>query len=117
MWECRIEMPLEVRIDRDEWIDTGVTYELILVCEPDESVGDTNYWISAVGIEGQKILELANRTREKEVATYWLARTHPLHKSAIKYALTDLKTKERLEDLWAEWLYDKPSRRADARRA
>ena len=115
MWEVRIDLPVEVKVDHDHHIDTGVVIELILVCEPDESVGDTNFWISAVGIEGRSILEMADRRREKETSTYWLAKTHPLHQAAIKYAKQDLKTRERLNDAWGEWLYDKPARRWDAR--
>ena len=115
MWEVRIDLPVEVQVDRDHFIDTGVVLEMILVCEPDESVGDTDFWISAVGIEGREILQMADRRREDKSATYWLARTHPLHIAALKYAKTDLKTREILNDRWGEWLYDKPSRRWDAR--
>lgn len=115
MWQCRIEMPLEVNVS-GEWIDTGVTYEVILNCEPDESIGDTNYWISGVGIEGRLINDMMeSRPRAEHESTHWLPRTHPLHQAAIAYAKRDWKIKERLNDLWAEWLYDRPSRRADAR--
>lgn len=117
MWECRIDLPVEVRIGPHERVDTGSTIELILACEPDESVGDTTYWISGVGVEGRAICDLADDRRDKATATYWLARNHPLHEAALKYARTDPKTRERLNDLWSDWLDDKPARRADARRA
>lgn len=116
MWECKIELPVRLEIARDETIDTGLRYDLTLVCEPDESVGDTDFWISAVGIEGQMIPPMAPKLREPE-AMYWLARNHPLHQEAIKFAMSDLKTLERLRDLWAEWLNDAPARRYDAMRA
>jgi hypothetical protein len=115
MWEVKIDLPIEIKVGSDEWMDTGLTYEMTLVCEPDESVGDTTYWISAVGIEGFAINELADRRREKKPTTYWLARNHPLHQAAIKYAMRDLKTREILNDKWGEWLDDRPYRRADAR--
>ncbi len=115
MWEVRIDMPIEVQVGRDHLVDTGLTYELILVCEPDETVGDTDYWISAVGIEGRDILPMADRRREKTISTYWLARNHPLHIAALKHAKEDPKTREQLNDAWSLWLDDKPARRADAR--
>lgn len=115
MWEVKIDMPVEINVGPDHWVDSGVTIELTLVCEPDESVGDTTYWISAVGIDAHEIYELAGRRREKEWSRFWLARNHPLHQRAVKFALSDLKTREVLNDRWGEWLNDKPARRWDAR--
>ncbi len=83
-------------------VPTSVTLQV----DPDESVGDTDYWISAVYLEGWKMDKgkiadaqddhrIPDSDPMSEVIRTWAYRTH----------------KAQLDELWQSYLADKPRKR------
>lgn len=104
-FEHSFEMPNEILVN-GEWIDCG-TITCFVEAEPDETLGDTDWYVSACGIEGRLINDMiTSRPRAKDTSVHWLPASHPLYHTIKRYAYKHEATA--LEELWHKWLNDRP---------
>jgi hypothetical protein len=102
--ELIVEYPWPMTFN--EGLVVCVPTTITLQVDPDETVGDTDYWISALWIEGLKMDrgKLADHQDDhripdsdpmSEAIRTWAYRTH----------------KAQLDDLWDQYLNDKPRKK------
>ena len=84
-------------------VPTTVTVEI----EPDETVGNTHYWISAVYLEGNEMVK--GRVDDGKPKDHRLPDDDPMTEAIRAYVY---RTHEaQLDDLWRKYLNDRPTKR------
>jgi hypothetical protein len=81
-----------------------------LEVEPDETVGDTDYWISAVHLEGHAMTK--GKVAEGKPTDHQLPDGDPMTEAIRTYAYRTHKAQ--LDGLWEQYLNDLPRKRSRA---
>jgi hypothetical protein len=100
-----IDYPLPVTMDGGliVCVPTTVTLEI----EPDESIGNTDYYIAAVHLEGHQMVK--GKIEDGKPKDYRVPDTDPLSEMIRTYAYRTHKAQ--LEGRWQTYLNDLPSKR------
>ena len=77
-----------------------VEMEVKLFCEPDESVGNTDWWVSQVHLRASEKFG-SQLSKLKEIS---LPKNDPLTMRIIKWAVDD--ESNHINECWSDWLND-----------